>query len=311
MSQPRHILVQGCLGVGRAWHRLVAPPPLLPSLSEDTFCTCVGLGHPLDHQNEEKLVALSSTQSRLVLLLASCLKASAGDWLQLLSLGPSTSCLNVTLLEKGIQGKQFTDTAHRILRLQTDTDLWSRTRYIKTLEHLVGAARGTFHGNHEGLTPHGRSPPGTWVSTKTQQQGPSRPDTNFVSQESVGERYVGCKKGPRKTAFQENYQEFHLGKIYTLQNLFMLVTEILKPKLGLNKRIYSFCWFISVYLRAGETFMEISNTSVNFSVTQNQNSSLAILPFSPHQVWDLLSPDSGRRLAQAAYLCSLSCLKFV
>lgn len=69
------------------------------------------------------------------------------------------------------------------------------------------------------------------------------------------------KQPSRKTV------EFRLGKIYTLQNLFMLVTEILMPKLGLNKRIYSFCWFVFVYLRAGETFKEISNTSVNFSVT--------------------------------------------
>lgn len=61
--------------------------------------------------------------------------------------------------------------------------------------------------------------------------------------------------------------EFCLGKMYTLQNLFMLVTEILMPGLTLNKRIYSFCWFVFVYSRAGETFMEISNTSVNFSVT--------------------------------------------
>lgn len=30
MSQPRHILVQRCLGVGRAWHRLVAPPTFAP-----------------------------------------------------------------------------------------------------------------------------------------------------------------------------------------------------------------------------------------------------------------------------------------
>ena len=38
-------------------------PPLVPPETEDILCAGVGLGNPLDPENEENVVALSSTQS--------------------------------------------------------------------------------------------------------------------------------------------------------------------------------------------------------------------------------------------------------
>ena len=52
-------------------------------MTEDFLCTCVRLRNPLDHRMR-KLWSQGP-----MLLLASYLKVSAGDWLQLLSLEPT------------------------------------------------------------------------------------------------------------------------------------------------------------------------------------------------------------------------------
>ena len=67
----------------RAWQLL---PPLAPYLLWGPVLHVCGLRNPLDHKNEKNMITLSLTQS----VLGSCWslsQGSAGDWVQLLSLG--------------------------------------------------------------------------------------------------------------------------------------------------------------------------------------------------------------------------------
>ena len=82
---------EGFWEVGRTHYGLVSPPSFGSSprvmssripwkSTEDLLCACVGLRNPLDHKNEEIVVALSQGPK---LLLASYLKKSVGERLQL------------------------------------------------------------------------------------------------------------------------------------------------------------------------------------------------------------------------------------
>ena len=145
-----------------------------------------------------------------MLLLASCLRASAGDWLQLFSLGPIYLLPQCEPPQKR-RPRQFTDTVDRILRLEADLmDLWSRARYIKTQPWCSQA--GALGWCHQRNLPWKPSEVSAWsfftrcmgfhkdLATRALPEARHK----LCLAESVGERYVGCRKGPRKAAFQEN-----------------------------------------------------------------------------------------------------------
>lgn len=234
-----------------------------------------------------------------MLLLASCLKAWAETGCSCSAWGPSTSCLQCDPPREKRHPRQtvyWHSTQNFQGYRQTLPDLWSRTRYIKTQPwgSQTGAlgwcrqkepSMETMKVSHLMVVLHQVHGFPWRLSNKGP---PLKPDTNFVSQESVGGRYVGMyKKVHVKQPSRKTVQEFHLGKICTLQNLFMLVTDILKPKLGLNKRIYSFCWFVSVYLRLGKHLWKFLTLVLIFFCNLESRFSLAILSFSPHQVWGI------------------------
>ena len=219
MSQPKYILVWRCLGVGRAWHRLAAPPAFAPFPEWGPFLHLCWAGTspwPLEW----------GKSSCFVFHLVTASEHQQGTGCSCSAWGPSISYLNVSLLKKGVQGKQFTDTVDRILRLETDlTDLWSRTRYIKTQPWCSQA--GALGWCHQRNLPWKPSEVSSWsfftrcmgfhkdLATRALPEARHK----LCLAESVGERYVGCRKGPCKTAFQENCWVPSGEDLYTTKSL--------------------------------------------------------------------------------------------
>ena len=128
ISQLRWITTWRFLGIGRTYYGLAAPPSFGPSLRVKTSSVHVsGWEIPLTTRMRKCGRLVSSTQSgpMLLLVLISYLEASAGDWWQLLSLGPI--CLlphGDTFHKRDPRHTVYWHSRQRILRLEPDiTDL--------------------------------------------------------------------------------------------------------------------------------------------------------------------------------------------